>query len=691
MTDIELEGVALRTHDVPYPFPYEPYGHQIRFSELVDSKESFVAVNDAPTGGGKTSSWLAPALDQQLTTVAIYPTNALVEDQYRGIEEQLDAVDHDVEPLRVTGESLSTKQTEYGGRSKGETLNRWYRAKAQESDQIIVLTNPDIFVMMCRNLYKNTARAYKRFELAVVDEFHRAGLKQQYTLQYLLDELIERDNAWLRQIVFLSATPSAEQETLFEQTMVPPYYRVTADERVERTSFMTSPPDGWQAVMPPVDLDVRTAPTFGTADVLTGADAEATLSFCQDSRTVIMLDGIHEVQQVFTWLDNTLNRRVERIDGLHSDDKRDKLESFDVLVSNSAVEVGIDFDVERIIFAGQNRDRFLQRLGRLRTETETRRARCYVPTDVQRTLNNFSGNRLIREDLAERLEEAYPSPREPDTFDWRYSASEAREHLQTRLQDTPPDSKERVEQRGLSRIYRHFLAPNNLGFDDMKRVVETVDWKALRELQWYRGTTPNLLVWDVAEETLRTYSLFYLLRYGDIEFYNRTAFERRVPDEYADAIQHRARYVDGFCTYHGTIDTTEEGYGRSVAFTGGMLAGWIDSTSDRGRKPAVRDGLEVWVNADSVTPVRNNSVDILNRRLRDRADRTPGNPGGFLCFPISGRSDTIKSTFRLDDFFFLYPIEVGFDTPYCLALGSDAVYLHCHVQERSNRERSFDL
>ena len=62
MTTINLEGVALRTHDEPYTFDYPPYGHQNRLQQLFREEPSFVGVNDSPTGGGKTSSWLAPAL-----------------------------------------------------------------------------------------------------------------------------------------------------------------------------------------------------------------------------------------------------------------------------------------------------------------------------------------------------------------------------------------------------------------------------------------------------------------------------------------------------------------------------------------------------------------------------------------------------------------------------------------------------
>lgn len=692
MTTIDLAGVALQVHDEPYTFDYEPYGHQLRLRELFDEESSFVAVNDSPTGGGKTSSWLEPALVHRLDTVAVYPTNALVEDQCLGVEDHVEMVDHEVAVLKVTSDSLSEKRAEHGVRSNAEAINYWVREHRNE--QILFLTNPDIFVMMCRDLYARPARPFKQFEFAVVDEFHRAGLKEQNTLRYLLDELLERDNARLERVVFLSATPDEEQERTFERAMTAPYYRVTEDQRTERRSFRESLGEDWQPVMPPVNLELRTASTFGTADVLLDDEAESTLDFCRGGRTVVMLDGIHEVKRVFTWLNDELNCRVERIDGFHSENKREKLKSFDVLVSNSAVEVGIDFDVDRILFAGHNQSSFLQRLGRLRTEDMAKPARCYVPKSVKRNLDDLDKRQVTRIELRKRLGAVYPNSREPETFDWRYSASEALEHLHNRLRRTTSDKQDDVKSLGIERIHRHFLAEQGLTFDDIERTADTIDWQALRDLQQYRGDSVQALVWDSVENVLRSYDLFYLLRYGDVQFHEQSRFERLVDDTYVDEISRKARYVDGFCTYHGVIDTTEEGYGRDVAFTGGPLGGWIAETEDAGRKPRVQDGLKLTVDSDELTPVRKGSVDVLNQRLKNRSDRMGDpdkNDGGLLCFPVSGTTSVVKNTYGLGDFFFLYPIAVTTGDPYSLALGTDALYLHCHVQERQDDSLLIDI
>lgn len=81
---IPLSGVELRRHTDPsYPVAdsdFEPYAHQQDLWELFATQDSFLAVNDSPTGGGKTMSWLAPVVERGEHILALYPTNALIHD-----------------------------------------------------------------------------------------------------------------------------------------------------------------------------------------------------------------------------------------------------------------------------------------------------------------------------------------------------------------------------------------------------------------------------------------------------------------------------------------------------------------------------------------------------------------------------------------------------------------------------------
>lgn len=687
MTTISLTGVALRTHNHPYPFEISPFAHQREMLKLFREHDRFVAVNDSPTGGGKTSSWLAPVLNEQLDTIAIYPTNALIADQQEAIQRAVnDVADHEVAVLRVTADKLAEERGQFSSDSHGDILDDWLKQEGRYNDQRILLTNPDILVMMRRNLYWRGSREYKDFEVAIVDEFHRAGRKEQNTLRFLLDEMQAEDEeiVALRKVAFLSATPDERQEGLFENAMEAPYVRVTEEHSHERISFTDPPGGNWYGVMPPVELDVRTAPTFRTGKALK-SDEEETLSFCRGGRTVVMLDGIHEVGTVHEWLQKSLDGHIERIDGFYSENKRAKLERFDVLVSNSAVEVGIDFDVDRILFAGHDRDSFLQRLGRLRSEYDLRKARCYVPARTVDVLSGRDGEKLTRRELDELLDHAYPEPRRPETFDVRYSAAEAFQHLDDRLRNAPTDEVQAIKQSTLDRIERHFGVGPGAEFSlrDMEAFTDVLDWQVLTKLQWYRGDNVQALVYDRGRERITTYDLFYLLRYGDVEFVDRGTFEQITPEEQLDSIDRYERYVDGFCIYNGTIETNDEGYGRDVYFTGGTLNAWLDQTSNTTRKPQIKSKLQVGVDPNG-TGSRVPSITKVNKRLRKRAEQTESARAGLLCYAVNGSPSRVKRQYALDDFFFLSPVRVQNKEMHSLAIGTDALYLHCHVLEQDN-------
>lgn len=696
MTHIDLAGVALKQHDMEYLFDFEPYAHQLELQRLIGEEDEFVAVNDSPTGGGKTSSWLAPALAEKLDTIAVYPTNALVTDQAESLRDDTDVVDHDVGVMKVTSDTVYQRRSSYGVNSNGDALERWFTEERRSNDQVLFLTNPDILVMMCRDLYGNTSRAYKRIEFAVVDEFHRTGRKEQNTLRYLLDELYERDEAIsrLQKIAFLSATPDEKQERAFEQAMTAPYRRLTEHGSNEQKAFTEGLGAEWHAVMPPVSLEIRSAPTFGTADVLLEQEETETLEFCRGGRTVIMLDGIHEVARVSEWLDDELERRVERIDGFHRENKAEKLREFDILVSNSAVEVGIDFaDIDRLLFAGHDRASFIQRLGRLRTDEVVKQARCYVPVPVARDLDEHDGSSFTRRELDSLLGDIYPEPRKPESFDWRYSAVEARYHLKSRLQNATPDQREMIQQQGENRIRRHFLPSETKHLDrnDVERTMDALDWRVLTDLQWYRGDSIQALVYDAIKENLKPYSLFYLLRYGDVTFHERAEFERLLPGEKSEEVDRYSGFVDGFCTFHGTIEKTDGGFGRDVFFTGPRLAGWLDSeVNDVARKPKVLDGIKVQATCRDDSQPRIRTLDKLNKYLKNRSEHTPGNGGGLLCYPVQGKSKVIKEVYDLGPFFFLYPISVSGKKAHSLAIGTDALYLDCHVRERAKQRNQED-
>lgn len=700
-TLLQLAGVELRRYtDSAYPVDspeFEPYAHQQNLHDLFVNDDSFLAVNDSPTGGGKTLSWLSPIIESGEHTLVIYPTNALIHDQEANIKEELDTQfptrGENTEVFTITADLLRTKYADAypNADSNGDRLRQLLRDTVQRgSDQVLVLTNPDIFVMMRRHLYGRRGdsgariRGLNEFETIVVDEFHRADRKEQNTLLFLLDEMYDLDDyqCALSRIVLLSATPTERLEQRFEDAMSAPYTRVTVcRETVEQQAYDEMPTAGWGAVMPPVDLDVRSAPTFGTADELLESDWEDTYEFAaREGRTVFILDGIHEVEQVYRRLDAELDgHTVVRIDGFHRGDLHAKLDDFDVLVSNSAVEVGIDFAVDRLVFSAHNRASFLQRLGRLRTETACHNARCYIPANTAAALDELArSTRVSRAELTDTLSEVYHNPRDLPSFDWRYSAAEAYHHIRRRARDAVSQTADKIWETGWARITRHFGSDEQrITQSDIERYVDIIDRSVEQTLRWYRGDSLQVLVYDRTgdvHEPVKPYNLFYLLRYGDIEFYPRSEFERLVPDEHTDIIAHAAPYVVGYCTYDGTIETNEEGYGRDVMLEATRDAYvWLrsdDGQSKRTRTPCNISGLSVDVDVDDGSK-RIESIEHLRDGLAEE---------DILCYALESTPSEVKNYYDLGSFFFLTQFKVT-DERMSVAIGTDALNLHCAVQE----------
>lgn len=705
MSDLlQLSGVEIRRHDdETYPVVddgFEPYAHQQDLRDLFENESSFLAVNDSPTGGGKTLSWLAPVVEHGEHALAVYPTNALIEDQQKNVKQELsDTLEggDDVDVLTITADSLRTTYSDQypSADTNGERLLALLRDRLRRSEQVLVLTNPDIFVMMRRSLYGrendpgSRIRPLNEFKTVVVDEFHRAGRKEQNTLLFLLDEMYDLDERYcaLSRIVLLSATPTERLERRFREAMSAPYTRITdCRETVEERPFDESSSGDWNSVMPPVDLDVRSALTFRTADELLDEDWEETREFAaREGKTVFILDGIHEVDRLYRNLVGAIeDRNVARIDGFYRGDLNDKLREFDVLVSNSAVEVGIDFAVDRLVFSAHNQSSFLQRLGRLRTELDVQEARCYVPSNVEAELEDRSNStRVSRASLVETLSSAYHDPRDIESFDWRYSAAEAYYHVQQRAWNSNDENAEAVKDEGWERIVRHFGDAHDLSRPNVERRVDVIDRAIEKTLQWYRGNSLQALVYDrtaAPDEQVKTYNLFYLLRYGDVTFYPQAEFvETVVPDDYEAAAKHAASFVDAYCTYDGTIDAESE-YGRDVTLEATTEAlSWLksgDGAQQKTRKPRILSELSVDVDVQDGSNRIGESLEHLRDELADDLD--------ILCYAVDASPGKAKTQYDLGPFFFLYGLRVPGDGVKSAALGTDALYLHCVEEDSGN-------
>lgn len=699
---IQLDGVSIPTVDRKF-FDFQAYDHQAISQDRIAAGEPFFAVNESPTGSGKTLSWLKPALDEQVDTIAVYPTNALVADQVDTVR-SIVAEQYDRDQVGVvgaTGETIATWRSEYGVRSKGEALAKRIEKSFVRNETTILLTNPDTLVIVRKGMYHHrfVSSKFDRFRLVVLDEFHLADVKQQDTLLFLIDEMYElpANQSRTDQFYFLSATPEGDNGsgrslfTRLSNSVGVDVDRISAEKRPTSRARIR---DNWRSVMPEVDLTLKESQTFRTAQTLLADDlVDGFVKFCQEGKTVVMLDGVHEVDLVYEVLNERIDAKVRRITGFHKGNVSSKIIDFNVLISNSAVEVGLDFKPDRLVFSAHNSPALIQRLGRLRAkETEQPLcAWCFVPgpvrASIETQLNHASQDRrLPRNAFEEAVAAAFTQECDLSSFSRRWGELEAFQHVWERVENIPSEAeREVVMDRGLDRIRRHYYGPYDRQFDqtDLKRLHEWTDHDLIDELKSYRGSGLQVMIKDHTDglNSMKLYDVFYLLRRGKVEFFSSSEFKSQLSEKEIQYYDTYSPYAVGFCVYKGNIptDPTSDTYsGRSVAFHAESKALHdMKNTSDIHRKPTVVGGLAINIDDGEAPPVEGRSY------LRDEIAAVER-----LCYVVPGHNSTVKATYGLGDFFFLYPL--GEDS---VAIGLDALYLHCLVQDQiksTDREWGWD-
>jgi len=673
-----LDGISLRTLEADY-LGLQPYEHQYQSEELIKGEKGFFCFNCSPTGSGKTLSWLKPALDMEMDVIAMYPTNALISDQVDNanqvIRDHFAGRGHEV--IRITSSSIyERRQEQYAGEvnvSNGTIIAHLIERSLGRSGSTIVMTNPDIFTLMMKDMYRDKylSSSINRFEMIVVDEFHLADTKQKNSILFLLHCMRDLPPALSRtdKFYFLSATPDgAVVERIKDAIGIDPVVIESSGMALGRNERAK---DGYRAVMPPVDLDIQGGRIFGTFEELCGEHLENTIRFCEQGKTVIMLDSIHEVDVLYNELVyNVSGGCVERIDGFHRGDLGEKLKRFDILVSNSSVEVGIDFDVDQILFTGYNKSSLIQRLGRLRNREDECKAICYTPKRIADHLHGVSQT-LCRDQFKLELDRIFGAASDPVSFTWRYSPIEAYDYAMVVASRLPSDKRKEYARSTMERINKHFYYPfgMKLGKEDLERMKQWTRKNVIEELRSYRGSDIQLMVYDNIEGEVKLYTMFYLLRWGNVEFMDKTRFLKTVPEEQRDFVAKYERFASGFCVYRGKNDEPRSMYLK--ADSPALFA--IVNTPEPARIPEVLHGFTAHTSKGPKEP----SISQLNETLSGKE---------MLCMIVDGNPYEKKILYNLGDFFFLYPLYAS-GKEYSAAFGNDALYMDCFLKDRRDYER----
>ena len=684
-----IDGLALPRYDEePLVGNHYPYAHQIIARDAIRNIDEFFLYITSPTGSGKTDAWAVPALkDNDLgVVIALYPTNALAEDQYRSITRLKKSLNSNKEIQFVTADKLGLKRDELSYRiTKGEILANMVRKMALHGGGIIV-TNPDIFVYALKGYYydKYLQSVFKNHINSVIfDEFHLYDLRQSDIILFMLHDILCTDGTAMRKFVFLSATPNEEIKSKIKN--------VIGGHFIDASHHSVTNIIDEQPIMPEVELEFRHAHRFMAGESFL-KDLEYFKDFKGEQRMAIIFDSAHEVAVVSEALRRNTDWDICERSGFRKDPMDN---SFDILVGNKAVEVGIDFKgeyaIQRLVFSGHTVSEFLQRFGRLRNPIPdvTYKAVCFAPLGVVDYFKNYE--RLSRHNLEENLRKTMHDPAIVKNFRWRYGYLEAYEYIYKNaygigvneallMQRTgcqyppqtgglPSDKKHDYFRKGLELIREHYFIDRNETADDICKSVGLLEKSTnketlglMEELGSFRGNGIDMAYYDLNNqnnESFGTYNAFFLLRWANMDILEKKKFKRQVPAKYHKKINEISDRVVGYAIIKNLIDKPR--YVKMV----GRNPKSVDLPETE-RKPEKAYGL---------LPLVMNFNDPDERLDFSRIVNTIKSKGVF-CRYLAHSGKVSKRFYDLDDYTMLINFKDG-----SLALGLDAIYVDCVIYE----------
>ncbi|QIZ69863.1 type I-D CRISPR-associated helicase Cas3' [Oxynema aestuarii] len=346
--------------------------HQAQTFAAVRFGDADLIFNKSATGDGKTLGGTLPTLlDPQFRLMALYPTIELVEDQTRqqqryhelfGLQSR-DRVD------RLYGEELSRRVRERDSNKFQELLDAIYHTP-------ILLTNPDIFHYITHYRYRQAAfdRALLPLALAewpdlwMFDEFHIFGPHQEAAALNSLT-LIRRSQQQRRprRFLFTSATPKPD----FIAQLARAEFKIAEIEGIYANE--TTP--GFRQILQPVELEfVQLGDGDAVQWLVESADRlDRWLRGDRAGRGLIVLNAISSVNRAIAQLTERLpGVTVCEISGRIDRRERGRIQaqlqaSPDpvLVVATSAVDVGVDFRINLLVFESSDAATVVQRLGRL--------------------------------------------------------------------------------------------------------------------------------------------------------------------------------------------------------------------------------------------------------------------------------------------------------------------------------------
>ncbi len=670
--------------------------HQVETYRALVSGEYDVIFNTAMTGDGKSLAGQLPTLldFKNNPLFAMFPTNELIRDQEKQLKQTKQLWKNDLFPTPLDSVQLDNLMESSDFSQRGEALLSLIR------NHDVLLTNPDIFHYIMEHFYRRPDDApdkiigplVNKFRQFTFDEFHIFETPQVISVLNAMLFINEISGNSSPRFLFLSATPGDQMLDFLERSALR-YLEINPTKAGGYAHNPTNPDEKqWRQILHGSDIHFANGRVEEWIEV---HQDDILLPFFIENRPrakgAIIVNSIAAAMRLVARLKPIFAEHgleVRPNTGLTSQAGRTASYEADLLIGTSTVDVGVDFDINFLLFESLNAGTFLQRLGRLgRHKGYTRQGEFYafekfeahalVPNWVSETL--FQGRdkappllteetEITRQQLGEAIQTAYP---QPTTFtgyvqDWgKFQSLNVIMNLNNRtVRSQYSQNRDRLGQRyeqtfniKLKSSFGHRAALKNEGY---QRLVEEA-------LSFRGGSYFQCAILDDTEAEAtgypKLYDLFSLVANGKLAPLDKVEFYQAV--KRAGLPQRRFEQANG--PKKGPL-----GYFR--------LRGWHDEW--QGYQLHLQKDINSWGSDQFGTAIILNGFKLdvrgmtkVNKRLEKR------NLPATLCLAYQHPLE-LKRKLYLPLLFPVYPFTSQDGVSGCVAFGREALLLHTKLKRR---------
>jgi CRISPR-associated endonuclease/helicase Cas3 len=667
--------------------------HQVdTYRALTDTDGPDVVFNTAMTGDGKSLAGQLPSLldGWRRKLFAMYPTNELIRDQQRQAQHtwglwgqfpSIEALDSNALDRRMESKDFGQR-----GAALLSVMNNYD----------VLLTNPDIFHYIMQSFYvragktgdaadKVFAPMVQAFQQFTFDEFHIFEAPQIVSVVNALLLIDEMTRERRRQFLFQSATPNP----LMLQYLQRAGLTVTVIEGRYCHEASNPNPNEWRQILRGCDLH------FGQGRVEQWIDEhlQDTLLpfFLNDSphaKGAIIVNSVAQAKRLVKRLREEFVKHgltVGENTGLTSQTQRSASYDCDLLIGTSTVDVGVDFQINFLIFESRDAGTFLQRLGRLGRHDGYVRdgvsvsfrnrfvAYALVPPWTQEALFVGRGSEpsllvesaeIDREVLMDVIQKAYPQPITFDNYAREWGVFQSVRIVRKLYEPLVRGQYEIVRTNLIKRYGAAFgvgILQKNNSYNSLFSEQRTL----YDEVTSFRGGTYfDCAVLDESEngaDQIKTYDLFALIANGDIGVLDEDDFWLFVDQQKIERKSIRCESPVAYFRLRGFLPERNR---YSIKLK--MNIGQWDST--RFGSAQVLQGIQLNTDFPQSVPDYNR----INRRLLQR--KVPA----VLCLQYHPLQ--LKRNLRLPLLFPLYEFESLDKLQGAIAFGREAVLLHAALK-----------